>query len=590
MIQGAALLRAQLGVALRGCPSELRCFSPDSHPRASRIDVAVGQLARELECAAPGIALMLQLRARFFDAAVRGAWRRGIRQLATIGVGFDDGRLRTFARRGGLVLDVDEHAVILAKASHHGGVQHLPVVALDRGLATAMARLDALRAHAPTFFLVQNASLWTTADTLRHLLAPCRSAVAGSELLLNVFARDGGRGAPDEPARFGVATPASAAASSDAIFTTLMRQVDELRLQVRARLDSGALQRRYVGFDDLLVRESYLWLRTPGRTERDGRKASVLAMLAPPAARVRRTSAVLRATDRPQLRPDLVLRPSPSGNMMIARSVTPLRTVGVCATPTEIAAALLLDGSRSLEDVTDAVVGEDRSVDPANVIRGVERLHVAGLLVDDAEAIAPIREVTSLRTLATSAMDALRRRDRGDDRRVEVRKVLDALGPFQANPVLRHLRTLVVQRLRGTLWATVIGNGSMHVLLGDDASPAWGREVLADAIALLARIGATLGLAPSVTVLIDVTPSRRGIPLTWVETAEPYTLIRIPRPSWPTSSPTSLQRDARLGWPRGLRCGCSGALRPVTAIPTTSRPTAMRRTRMAPSPGRSHDI
>jgi hypothetical protein len=523
---GAALRRAQLGAALRRWPSELR-------PARSPIDATVGEVARELEHAAPGVALMIQLRARFFDEAVRATWRRGIRQLVTIGVGFDDRRLRTFARRGGLALHVDEHDVIVATAAC-GGVQRLPVATLDRGLTAAISWLEEIRACGASLFVVQNVSLWTTMGALTELLPTFRAAAPGSELLMNVVDGERSPFSPTGPAAFGLAVPGSAAEGSEAIFTTLVGQANELGLQVRARIDSVALQRRYVGLDDLLIRERYLWFKTPRAGDHRGRNAVVLAMLGATSGRHR--SPVFRPTDRPLLRPDVVLETSARATM-ITRAITRLRTLKMCATQVEIAAARLLDGRRTIDDITEAIATAERRIADVDVLHGVERLHVAGLLADDesgesgAGTIAD--RITSLRALARAALSVVCRRPVGGaDRLVGTRRVLDALGSFQANPVLRHLRTLVIQQRRGMLRARLIADGQMHVLLRDDEPSAWGREVLADATAGLSRISAMLGVVPNPRVLIDLTPSRLGIPLTWVEAAEPCTLIRIPRPSY----------------------------------------------------------
>lgn len=210
-------------------------------------DAEAARMARELEQAAPGISLMLQLRARLFDDALADARRRGFSCVVATGCGFDERRLETCAAAGLRVWHVERPAVLAALRARGRTSVH-PLATDDPGTALwwGPGRDELALAREGTFFLVQNGSFWPAADGMtRWLRAFSVAAATGSEALLNVF----------------VAGDASAGVAGEPTDRDAEREdLKKLGLRVVGVFDSRDLQRRYLGFDDMLVRERYLWV------------------------------------------------------------------------------------------------------------------------------------------------------------------------------------------------------------------------------------------------------------------------------------------------------------------------------------------
>ncbi len=187
MIADAALFRAHLGAALRALPSEL----DDAPPRREGIAADALAVARELEVASPGLALMMQLRARLFDEAALEAGRRGFDALVAVGCGFDDRRLRRLAR-GRLRVVAIEHPAVLARrpcGRRSPAFARMPVEDLATAPCAALERQCGVRpGEHRTFVLLQGLSMWGGAAALAHWLDDFAAhAAPGSEMLLNVL-------------------------------------------------------------------------------------------------------------------------------------------------------------------------------------------------------------------------------------------------------------------------------------------------------------------------------------------------------------------------------------------------------------------
>src|SRR5437879_3625319 len=108
----AAVFRARLGAALRALPSELgygdgvisrrhRDVSAGDARQSDQARDARGRARRDirrvasgLELASPGLALMMQLRARLFHEALRAAAARSFCAAVIVGGAFDRARTR----------------------------------------------------------------------------------------------------------------------------------------------------------------------------------------------------------------------------------------------------------------------------------------------------------------------------------------------------------------------------------------------------------------------------------------------------------------------------------------------------------------
>jgi O-methyltransferase involved in polyketide biosynthesis len=578
MTPAGALARAQLGAILRSQPSEL-------HPRGSTVarasgaDPGMAGAARELERAAPGLTIMLQLRARLFDEAVRAACRRGIRQIIAIAGGFDDRRLQSARRRCVRVLDVDHPDVLTRKSSSAEGIERIPVEDLATEIMPALrraVRMDGLR----TLLLVQNASFWDTHGGCYALLQRLEAEAAPrSEMLFNVF--DDGKSQVADATRVGV-MPTAAAGVAPVSLAALLEHAQRLRLDVRAAFDSHHLQRMYVGFEDLLIREWYLWItnsRVPSRAP--GGRSGLESLTARRTVRSRSACRVSCA-DRPELREDILIRWTPPTAGALARPITPLRAVAVHLGAIGTTTAFSLDGRRTLGEIARelaTIVGRDVT---AEVGRTVAALRVAGLLRETAAASPPPLERRAVHTaarvhpsgggtvgvsaLATVGIAALQGAERGSAMRLS-----RSLAELAENRAVRHLRASLAH-VGGTRPWTLLGEGPLHVLVSARDACGLGRRILAAAGELLARIARLLAVTRELTVVVDVTPERPGMPLTCAEVAHPYTVVRIPRPNYShevvAHELTHVLATARSRWlSEGLAVWVQRAVAPGACFP-----------------------
>ncbi len=245
-----SLTRARIGAALRAQRSPL-------NPRGdSQASVAAGleaeRLAAQLSAVAPGLALMLQLRARAFDDAAAAALDRGVRLIVSIGSGFDD-------RRAGACADpsrweVDHRAILAAKGAR-SMVEQVVVDDLDSDAWSELHARGVPLARERTLFVVHNPTLWSSRPPLESFLPRFAvAATAGSEILLNL---------PDDENATGgalrVVAPVSAPGGSKALLE-LHRRCAAHGLEIAAAWGTGDLQRCYLGSSDLLVREFFVWI------------------------------------------------------------------------------------------------------------------------------------------------------------------------------------------------------------------------------------------------------------------------------------------------------------------------------------------
>ena len=269
----ASLLRARVGAALRGQPSRLNgrqdpqreagCeVRADLRIESSRTGGAVGvdaaRIAAALSVAAPGLPLMLQLRARAFDDAVAMAPDRGVRLLVSIGNGFDDRPDGVGFPHGRARWEVD-YPLILSAKSACVTVERVAARDLDADAWSALRARGAPLASERTLFVVHNAALWSSRRPLLQLLPRfAAEAAAGSEILLNIpDDEEAGRRA------LGAVAPESAPGGTAAL-VELHHRIEAFDLETLAAWDTGDLQRWYLGRNDLLVREFFVWIRTHG--------------------------------------------------------------------------------------------------------------------------------------------------------------------------------------------------------------------------------------------------------------------------------------------------------------------------------------
>jgi len=500
MTDPGAALRARVGAALRAQPSEL-----DRRPRATVVagdaDPAAAAeaaaMARQLEADAPGLALMLQLRSRFFDRAARDACRRGLRRLVAVACGLDDRRLAAAASAGGVrVVDVDTPEVLSLKRAPGAGVRRL--AASDLGAATW------LRGESATFYLVQNAAFWLAGRTVGELLGQVAvEAPAGSEVLLNCFLGDRDRVPMATLARLGLRM-------DDPMPTRgVARALEAMGLEPVAVFDSCELQRCYLDCEDLLLRELFIWARRPGAS-----RVRVVACVLPRHRDAR--SGDERAPhpeERPRVRPRLCLQTDRAGGGTVYRFVTPLRCVGIRLGAVGLAAALQLDGTRTVRQIGDAISKARRARVHGRVECAVARLRAAGLL----------DERCDLKALGEQTFGVLRGRDSA-----QARAVRASLDGVTGNRSVRHLRDLLARIDAMDATWRFLERPPVYAVApaGDD----YVARVVAEAGDLLRRIGELLVAPGAGPVLIDALAERPGVPLTWPEVDLPYTLIRIPRP------------------------------------------------------------
>jgi hypothetical protein len=430
-----------------------------------------------------------------------------------------------WARRHSLrVVDVDHPDVLTRKAASAEGIERVPAAGIAAALWRAV-KIDRSR----TLVLVQNASFWDTEGGCRELLQRVAAdAAPRSEVLFNVF--DDGASATGMGA---IAVPAAGASSAS--LAALLRYAQRLHLDVRAVFDSHHLQRLYVGFEDLLIREWYLWIATSRVRSRARHGGGVAALTGRRALRGRVASLVSWA-ERPALREDVVIRWTPPADGSLARPITPLRAVAVRLGAIGATTAFSLDGASTVREIARRLATISGRNVMAEVRRTVVALRVAGLLrATGGESPVP-RERRAARStgggtvdvsaLATVGVAALRGADRGAALRLS-----RGVAVLTENRAVRHLRASLAHVGGRRPWR-LLGEGPVHVLVPAHDACGLGRETLAAARALLVRIARLLAVRPTVTVVIDVTPERPGIPLTCTEVAHPYTLVRVPRPNY----------------------------------------------------------
>jgi hypothetical protein len=552
MTEGAAIFRAQLGAALRALPSELQ----DPEQVRSDVDGYVSEdtrmLAAQLDQNSPGLALMMQLRRRFFERTAGAAYQRGFDAVVIVGWGVvcfpiesDDGdgiRMRLF---------VVDHPAVLHMAAEHGhrprGAIAVPAPDLERDAWTALADHVRYRPRRRMLFLVDGLSLWGTAESLSSWLrAFACSAAPGSEMLLNLLDRVGAdhmRALSDWCARD--RAPATPGIQGTYDRSRLAGEADAHGVEILGVFDSHTLQRIYLGVEDLLVREIYAWVRVP-----DGTSPHVRLPLDEMVAPTRVVA--WPGAYRPHLHPRVELFDDGRATLALRLRVTSLRACGIALTRGELATASLFDGTRTIAEVETTiarggVVQRDHSV---SELLGLLRAH--GLLradpvADDAEVrLAAAMPATSdvvcsrrpsrdgddareshLGALWAVASNALQRNDSALARQVSI-----LLAPSRGNVAVSHLCTLL-RRARSIVFVT---DGKVSVVAAPDMSREEARAVALTVGKMLRAIGRVLNAHFNDHVVIDLSSVRPGVPVTMVADAEPYTVVRIPAPSYSQST------------------------------------------------------
>lgn len=535
MTASPALFRAQLGAALRALPSEL--LAEPVTPRLSGISAEVFEVARQLESASPGLALMMQLRARLFDEMVDAARRRGFEQVVLVSCGFERRRPRSSTANHVRIIKVEHPAVLEAFARRSGSRRNACVPADDFQQATWQALED--RGFSPrdhkTLLLLQGLSLWGGPGALDYWLDRlAEQGKVGGEMVLNLLdstsaahaqrAGDelvGPTVSPEVGIRFGIDG------------ARVLDQIAARGLHLRRLFDSHDLQRRHFGVEDLLVSEVYAWVAASADSARP--TVQPRSGVAIPATRL-----VADRTLRPCLRPEVHVA---AASAQLTLPVSELRSIGLELAPRDLATTSLFSGARSLADVVEQVADSPHQGD-GDVWSLVHRLRSHGFLTSPGDELysAGLEAVTrgASDAAAIAFLEAVRRDrwhlgalrelgfcalERGDG--TLARRVARLLAPLGANPAARHLRELLRSR-EGTV---LIGrDGPLTVAMGPAGSCEEARGVASSARDALEAGARFLDLRFAGAVVVDLRSDRVGIPTTAVSDAEPYTLVRLSRP------------------------------------------------------------
>ncbi len=492
----------------------------------------VERLAGELEVASPGLALMMQLRARLFEHAARTARGRGFRQVVTVGCGFPRTRIRRLARSSLRVVELEHPDVVdavPARRTMRGGALRLSAADFeDRAWSVLVAHGGDPRVER-TLFLVEGVSFWGGARAIAWWLrCLSRQVVPGSELLLNVLddtAAAASRRAIDGGAASANASKPTVSASCE----PRARRDPAVGLETVATFDSGDVQRAACGVADMFVRERYLWVRTVASSSRPDRVRCVSPRMCVPRSRV-------SMRGRPRLRENVEVRQAGEGRAVLLRPVTDARMVGIDVSRSEAAATVLLDGRSSIPRSERLARVLSSAVDVAAL---ADRLSAHGFLgcdTTDVTGSSPIGQVEG----ASTELDDLREaalRHWSEPCRSWARTITARLACFRENAAARHLRAALGMRralrvvrkrhvtvlaLRRDVSRDGTGERRANVL------PCQPEVVLGTALALLTRIRRLLNIGgPQPHVLIDVASVRPAVPLTVVADDVPYTLVRI---------------------------------------------------------------
>ena len=527
-----AVFRARLGAALRALPSELHDGAAisgrpaDVPARAARRRARRGirHVAADLELARPGLALMMQLRARLFHDALRAAAVRGFQAVVILGGAFDRARMRRL-RRLRLPVVVIDHPAVLAHAAldrHADGRVRLASTDFGAGAWHELQAQTRIARAGATFFLVESVSMWGDAAALSSCLRAVAAAAPGSEILLNVLESatvDRARQVTDVDAkRFAAAAPTFGISRA-----RLVNEIVTAGLVPLRGFDSGEVQTAYLGIDDLLVREAYAWARVAGGTDAANSRSQPLTLRDLIAAAPNRS-----ADQRPRvvrLRADLRLHDDGDTRVRAVLPVTALRGCGQTFARRESAVIRRLDGATTTADLATLLRHHGDGDVETRLTRVVDALATAGFL-DDAD------EPSSLGATAARAFAAIT----GSDP-VLARDGARALAPFATNPAAAHLRA----RLRNVGRLLLEREGDVAVLAArattaDDEA----RAIAQTASRFLRATARLIRVRFAGRVLIDVTSSRRGMPVTMVAATEPHTLVHIPQPSY---SPALLSHE-----------------------------------------------
>jgi len=529
MTEGAALLRARLGAALRSLPSELGRGRSGRQRRARRAATDVVDLAMQLERSSPGLALMMQLRARVFEEAAGAARARGFDQVVTVGWGFERDRVRVRGGRPWLI--AVEHPAVLG-ADADGAHRRLrgtdaPATDFARGAWTALAAHACRRPDRKTLFLVEGLSLWGSASALSYWLRRiAESAAPGSEVLMNLLEEDAAARARDA---------ADALVEPDARIRSVIRfGVDRVRLaaEIGARglallriFDSGEIQSMYLGVEDLLVREVYGWARVPnGRSPTGTEEPTRPAVRGVPLRELVDAAADCRAavsdSVRPRLLPGVAVRDDGASAISLVLPVTALRGCRIPMCRRELATVSLFDGTCTLAEAVATLAKHGVSDADRMVPRVAATLAAHGFVEHRSSGNS---HLTVLREMA---FVALRQRDVSLACRAG-----RLLASTADNPAVAHLRAVL-----RTAGAAVFERDAEVAMIGaPTTSRPEGRAIVQTARTSLRAIARMLGVHFDRHVLVDVSSARTAIPVTIVADADPYTLVHIPLPSYSPS-------------------------------------------------------
>ncbi|MCC6765521.1 MAG: class I SAM-dependent methyltransferase [Deltaproteobacteria bacterium] len=503
----------------------------------SGISAEVFDVARQLESASPGLALMMQLRARLFDEMVVAAGRRGFEQVVLVSCGFERRRSRSSTVQPVRTIKVEHPAVFEAFARRSGFSRHTCVPADDFQQETWQALED--RGFSPrvhkTLLILQGLSLWGGPTALDYWLDRlAEQDRVGGEMVLNLLDSTSAahaQHAGDELVGPMVSPEVGIRFGADG--ARVLDQIAARSLHLRRLFDSHDLQRRHFGVEDLLVSELYVWVGASADTPRP--TAQPRSEAATPTTRV----AEYR-TFRPSLRPEVEVA---AASAQLTLPVSELRNVGLELTPRDLAIASLFDGVRNLAEITERM--DDSSCEGDGTVWNlVHRIRSHGFLVSagdelyragleavergagDAAQVAFLeairrdrRHLGALRELGFTALE------RGDA--ALARRVARLLVPLGANAAARHLRELLCSR-EGTV--LIARDGPLTVAMGQAGSREEARGWASGARNALEAGTRFLGVQFTGAVVVDLRSDRVGIPTTVVSDAEPYTLIRLSRP------------------------------------------------------------
>jgi O-methyltransferase involved in polyketide biosynthesis len=518
----APLFRAQLTAALRRLPSELPGVVAGvacSGPVPSEADA----LAAQLEMISPGLALLMQLRARMFAHVESSAGCRGLEQVVMVGRGY--AVAEGHGRCPGIpVVEIEQPSVVAALGgSRADGIDRavLAVDDLQEGAWVALHRSTWSPRFRRTLFLIEGVSMWGGETGWSFWIrALAHEAAAGSEMLLNVLDVQGA-----EQARVALQASSSGAGTlvaPTAVHTQALRAAaDDHALEIVRMFDSDDVQQAEMGFADLLVRERYIWVRSPG-APRDVPTPRPLPFRRPavPANR--------DIPRRPRLRDGLTTSLLPSGQGMLGLAITPRRVCRIPLGSTDLAAAA---GDADL-------MSDDLAW----------RLQAAGLLSYDRDGSTfDVRVDALCRRLrlvphevcagARCRLDVLRRLMFAalSTKDSDTREGVSGLLAVTSNNVASEL----VRRLLADPDVVCVQDGEIAVAL----RPMTVREVdtalrpIRDA---LEAIGELLQVPVAVPLLVDLTSRRPGIPVALVGDAAPCTVVRIAPSEW---SPAALHHE-----------------------------------------------